>query len=352
MKIGTRTPLPLLKRTTAGYWKSGNLIECVGLIDENKDVRSYHFKDPAGGGFKFKAGQHISILLPLEDGEDYRTFTICSSPTRPDEITLSVKTNRPDGATAWMRENIEIGSKIKAVGPTGLFNIADQPCEKLLLISAGSGITPMMSMLRWLSDRKDELDITFIHYAMNSDQYLFCSQLDKISEQYASLTYHQISTHREDGPIHGLPTPEQIASIVDVTEHQVFCCGPAGFMKVIKDIVLSAGLNPDHYHEESFGSEKTEQETATPEGGAQTATITYKGKTFEASCGVTLLSALKQNKVVIPTGCHSGMCGTCQMKLEKGTVELNQQGGLSDQQVDDGYILACCSTITGDLTVS
>lgn len=352
MKPGCRAPLPIINRSTSGYWKSGSLIECTGLTDEKNDVRSYHFKDPAGGGFKFKAGQHISILLPLENAEDYRTFTICSSPTQPDEITLTVKTNHPDGATAWMRKNINVGSTFKAVGPTGLFNIADYPCNKLLLISAGSGITPMMSMLRWLFDRNDELDITFIHYAMNCEQYLFSEALSETSSQYSSLNYYQISTHREDGPIHGLPTAEQIASITEFTDQQVFCCGPAGFMKAIKNIVLAGGLNPDHYHEESFGSEQTEPEIEQTADDAESVMVNYKDKRFEAGNGVILLTALKQNKFVVPTGCRSGMCGTCQMKLESGTVQMNQQGGLSQQQVEDGYILACCSTLTGNLTIS
>lgn len=352
MKIGTREPLPFIARTTSGNWKSGSPIECIQVIDENEDVRSYRFKDPSGAGFNFKAGQHISILLPLDDGDDYRTFTICSSPTRPDEITLTVKTNRPDGATAWMRKNIVVGSTLTAVGPTGQFNIADNPCEKLLLISAGSGITPMMSMIRWLSDRKDDLDITFIHYAKNSDEYLFSSELKEIAELYTSLKYYQISTHREEGEIHGLPNIEQISGVVNISDHELFCCGPSGFMEVIKTIALEAGLNSDHYHQESFGNSKIVPSDLPVIEGSGTATIHYKGRSFEAEYGSNLLTALKQNKFVIPTGCRSGMCGTCQMKLEHGTVDMNQQGGLNDKQIEYGYILACCSTITGDLTVS
>ena len=348
MKIGTRTPLPTIKRRTTGLWKSGGLIECTNITAENTDVNSYSFKGPGGVGFDFKPGQHVSIRLPLESGDEYRTFTICSTPTRGDEITLTVKTNRQNGATAWMRDNIKIGSSFTAVGATGLFNLVDYPCEKLLLISAGSGITPMMSMVRWLSDRQDDIDVTFIHYAKNSDEYLFSDELAEIAADYAALTFHQISTHREDSDIHGLPSSEQIASMADFQDHQVFCCGPSGFMDAIKDILLQSGLSPDHYHQESFGTKVVETEIP---ADAQSITVKFKDKILEAKHGETLLSVLKQNKVVVPTGCQSGMCGTCQMKLISGTVDMNHQGGLSEQQIEAGSILACCSTLTENVSI-
>ncbi|MDA0707577.1 MAG: iron-sulfur cluster-binding domain-containing protein [Proteobacteria bacterium] len=351
MKIGTRDPLPFFERKTSGYWKSGGLIECSGVTDENAGVRSYHFKDPDGGGFNFKPGQHISIRLPLESGDDYRTFTICSAPTRDDEITLTVKTNRPDGATAWMRDNIRAGSTFSAVGPTGLFNLIDYPCDKLLLISAGSGITPMMSMLRWLSDRRDDIGVTFIHYAKNSDEYLFSGELSKIADEYAAFRYHQISTHRADQNVHGLPSTDQIASLINVEEHEVFCCGPGGFMEVVKDILITSGLSPAHYHQESFGGDIIEVDKSTTFENAETVTVNFKGKSFEAKRGETLLSVLKHNKVVVPTGCRSGMCGTCQMKLISGKVDMQHQGGLSERQVEAGNILACCSTLTENVSI-
>ncbi|MDG1995422.1 MAG: iron-sulfur cluster-binding domain-containing protein [Emcibacteraceae bacterium] len=351
MKTGIRTPLPNFKRRTRGLWKSGGLLECTNITAESADVNNYSFKDPDGAGFQFKPGQHISIRLPLESGDEYRTFTICSTPTRADEITLTVKTNRPNGATSWMRDNIKIGSTYSAVGATGLFNLIDYPCEKLLLISAGSGITPMMSMVRWLSDRQDDLDVTFIHYAKNSDEYLFSDELSKITENYMPLTFYQIPTDRADGEIHGRPSIEQISSLIDVGDQQVFCCGPGGFMDAIKDILLKGGLNPDHYHQESFGTDIIEDATSPIDENAEIITVKFKDKTFKARRGETLLSALRENKIVVPTGCKSGMCGTCQMKLINGTVEMNQMGGLSEQQIETGSILACCSTLTENVSI-
>ncbi|MBL4602284.1 MAG: iron-sulfur cluster-binding domain-containing protein [Emcibacteraceae bacterium] len=352
MLKGCRTPIPNFKKATSGCWKSGSLLECVAIDDENADVRSYSFKDPAGGGFNHKAGQHISLLLPLEGGDEYRTFTIASSPTMPDEISLTIKTNRPNGATAWMRDNVKIGTNLTAVGPTGQFNIADNPCEDLLLISAGSGITPMMSMLRWLYNRRDDIKITFVHYAKTSDEYLFSEELSNINDDYSALNLYQISTHRDDGPISGLPTASQLKSIIEISDQTVFCCGPAGFMDVIKTVMLDSGLDEAQYHQESFGVDKVDNAPQEIDENAETVTVRFKDKIFEAAKGANLLNVLKQNKFVIPTGCKSGMCGTCQMKLESGSVKMNQLGGLSDGQIGDGYILACCSTLENNLTIS
>ncbi len=349
MVIGSRTPLPNFKKGSAGNWLSGSFIECNAINDENSEVRSYQFKDPYGGGFKYKAGQHISILLPLDDGEEYRTFTIASSPTRAHNITLTVKTNRPNGATAWMRENIIVGTKLIAVGPTGPFNIADHPCHKLLLICAGSGITPMMSILRWLWDRKEDIEITFIHYAKNPDQFLFNDELKQIAKDYSSLTVHQISTDRPDGKTNNLPNFEQITSLIDMTDHDVFCCGPNGFMQKIEKIVKKAGAN--HYYQESFGTQIKSNINSNIVTNAENLTINYKGRIIEAKKGENLLAVLKKHKFIIPTGCQSGMCGTCHLKILRGSVDMNHQGGLSKAQEDEGIILACSSTITTDLTL-
>lgn len=345
MMKNSRTPIPKFSRKTAGYWQSGSLIECCEIHDELTDVRSYHFKDPAGGGFKFKAGQHISILLTLDLGDEYRTFTIASSPTRVDTLTLTVKTNRPDGATAWMRDHIKIGTQIIASGPAGQFNIADNPCEKILLISAGSGITPMMSMVRWLTDRGDDIEITFIHYAKNSDQYLFSDELKAM--KHPSLKIHQISTERADSEINGFPTSEQISPLVDFKDVRVFCCGPSGFMEKIKSITQTC----IRYHQESFGTENIDLQKEQIDENAENLTINWYGRMIAAKKGANLLNILRQNKIIIPTGCQSGMCGTCQLKIKDGIVDMDHQGGLSDAQEKDGMILACCSTLKTDLII-
>lgn len=349
MKIGIRTPLPEFISTSKGRWQSGELLICTAVIAENIDVNSYRFETANGTGFDFKPGQHISIRLPLTGGDEYRTFTICSSPTHCDEITLTVKTNRTDGATAWMRDNIKVGSTLYAVGPTGLFNLVDHPCEKLLLISAGSGITPMMSMLRWLSDRQDDIDVTFIHYAKNKNEYLFSEELAIIAKEYSAVKVYQISTHAKDAEIYGLPSRSQIATLIDITEHQVFCCGPSGFMETIKKIILKEGLNPDHYHQESFGADIIEPDLV--DENAETVIIKFNDKTYDAKHGETLLSVLRKNKIIVPSGCKSGMCGTCQMKLISGKVNMNHRGGISERQIEEGYILSCCSLLTENISI-
>ena len=105
------------------------------------------------------------------------------------------------------------------------------------------------------------------------------------------------------------------------------------------------------YHQESFGSDAKESLSPVIDENAETVTVKFKDKVFNAKRGETLLSALKKNKIVVPTGCQSGMCGTCQMKLISGTVDMNHSGGLSDQQVEAGNILACCSTLTENVSI-
>jgi len=367
LAIGSRTPVPVFKRKSKGYWKSGSLLECSSVHDENADVRSYNFIDPQGGGFKFKPGQHISLLLSLKDGEAYRTFTIASSPSRPDSITLTVKKNRPDHGTDWMRRKIQPGTQLQAVGPVGHFNLIDNPCDKLLLISAGVGITPMVSMLRWLADREEAIDITFIHYASNPAEFLFSDELRDLDARMPKLRLHQISTQLPKGGkgdhLAGRLSRQQILALTALGDRQIFCCGPIGFMAKVKAIVQEEDVDLACYHQESFGAEGLEDETALQPAlltsvhededvEAAMVNVQYKGRRFEVKKGALLLDALRQNKFVVATGCKSGMCGTCQLKIQSGRVTMAHQGGLSEEEEKKGYVLACCSTVQTDLTIT
>jgi len=354
---GSRVPLPKFVSTAQQRWQSGDMLECTVIHDELTDVRSYTFIDPTGACFKFKPGQHLSLALPLPGGDDFRAFTIASSPTRPHSIQITVKTTGAGGATAWMYKHLRPGVKLRAFGPTGHFSLQDYPTRKLMLISAGVGITPMMSMLRWLRDRRETVEIAFLHYVRNPAYLLFQDELAALNKELPNLHLYQIpsqvpSRERWQG-MSGRVNQLQLSALL-APEQAVFCCGPTGFMQQVQSILAVQSISPNNYHQESFGAPASERvETALPATrvSRQSVAIHFENQQIEAKCGERLLDALRRNKVVIPTGCQTGLCGTCRLKKTDGNVQMRHQGGLSNIEERQGYILACCSILETDLSL-
>ena len=163
-------PMP---RDDTPLWTDKELLECVMIVPEAPDVRSFVFRPPSGATFLFRAGQFITLELPVPGGAVHRTFTISSSPTSNVYLTVTVKAQADSVASRWMVDHLKPGMRIKALGPAGVFHLPRQPDGKYLFISAGSGVTPMMSMASFLFERGEDPDISFVTCARRPSELIF-----------------------------------------------------------------------------------------------------------------------------------------------------------------------------------
>ncbi|MDO5704884.1 MAG: FAD-binding oxidoreductase, partial [Paracoccus sp. (in: a-proteobacteria)] len=150
---------------TAEPWSDDEPLECAMVIPETADTVTFAFRAPSGAWFDYQPGQFLTLDLPLPGGPVQRTYTISSSPSRPLSISVTVKAQPGSAGTRWMLDHLKPGMRIKAFGPTGQFTLLRHPARKYLFISAGSGITPMMSMTTWAWDSGEMPDIVFVHAA-------------------------------------------------------------------------------------------------------------------------------------------------------------------------------------------
>lgn len=341
------------------------VLEVVSVTDEAPDVKTFTFRSDAQTWFKYKPGQFITLELPAEDGPLMRTYTLSSTPSRPFSIAVSVKAQADSIGTRWMFDNLRPGSLVKAYGPTGHFTHFAHPASKYLFISAGSGITPMMSMLRWFSDCAPGTDITFINCARRPEDLIFWRELELLSLRMDALSLGFIvqerSLHRNWAGHMGRIDAARLPILApDFHEREVFCCGPDGFMTHVQDLLRSAGFDMAHYHQESFGSvpagAPTEPAVITPEdegGAAGVYSVRFSMSEVDGEClpGQTVLQAARAAGVRIPAACESGLCGTCKIMKVSGEVEMEHNGGIMDEEIEEGYILACCSKPRGNLEV-
>ena len=349
-------------------WSDDELLECTMVVPETPDTATFTFRSPSGAWFDYQPGQFLTLDLPVDPargpaGNVQRTYTISSSPSRPLSISVTVKAQPLSVGTRWMLTHLKPGVRIKAYGPSGIFSFHRHPAKKYLFISAGSGITPMMSMTTWSWDSGEAPDIAFVHAARRPSDIIFRHRLEQFASRTPGLQLH-FTVEEQDtfgawpgyrGRLNqimlGLMAP-------DYLEREVFCCGPEPFMQAVRDMLIALGFDMDHYHQESFGAPiKTEAdapviEDVVPEEGAK-AQITFTASGVTAACAETdtVLAVAKRSGLNIPSGCTFGLCGTCRIRKVSGEVHMVHNGGISDEDIEEGYILACCSHPMGKIEV-
>lgn len=344
----------LRQNWTAAPWADSEPLECAMVIPETADCATFAFRAPSGGWFDYQPGQFLTLELPLPGGPLLRTYTISSSPSRPLSISVTVKAQPGSIGTRWMLDHLRPGMRIRAHGPAGAFSFHRHPAGKYLFISAGSGITPMMSMTTWAWDSGEMPDITFVHAARRPSDIVFRQRLEGFATRVPGLqlrfTVEEVEPFavwpgfkgRLNQIMLGLMAP-------DYLEREVFCCGPAPFMAGVREMLQSLGHDMAHCHEESFAAPALEEvpvDTVTPAAVSEI-TFAASGRTLACDGTDTVLTVAKQAGLNIPSSCNFGLCGTCKVRKLSGEVAMVHNGGISDDEIAAGMILACCARPQG-----
>jgi ferredoxin-NADP reductase/nitrite reductase/ring-hydroxylating ferredoxin subunit len=325
---------------------------CTMIIDESTNVKTFTFQSDPPRLFTYKPGQFITLELPTATEEPtLRTYTLSSSPSRPLSISVTAKAQAESFGTRWMFENITVGSRLRAFGPTGHFSFFDKPAEKYLFISAGSGITPMISMTRWMYDHGSDMDINFISCVQTPQDILFKKELENIA--YRSEDIRVTWVCEEDAQNLWTGYRGRFNKLIlglaasDYMDRAVYCCGPAPFMQAVRDALIDSGYDMNKYHEEQFSSieanEQPQDYSTTISDKKTFISFAKSKKEIEATQIETLLTAAKRANIAIPSACSVGVCGTCRVKVNSGETHMVHSGGISQQEIDQGYVLACCT---------
>lgn len=270
----------------------------------------------------------------------------------------------------WLHDNLQPGAAVRVLGPAGEFTCARHPARKYLFLSAGSGVTPLMSMSRAHHDLAEDRDILFVHSARTPDDIIFARELDLIASNHTnfrtSFVVERVGARTNWPGVTGFLTLPLLKLIApDFMEREIFTCGPAPYMKAVRDLLDEAGFDRKQYHEESFSFETLAQtasdevlaELVPPVEGGDAATkqytVSFAKSNREISCGSEqhVLDAARQSGVRLPASCTQGMCGTCKVKLVSGQVEMKHNGGIRQREIDQGMVLLCCSKPLSDLVI-
>ena len=311
------------------------------VTPETDDAATLVIKPGWGWSFDHEAGQYIGIGVEIEGRYHWRSYSLSSVPRRDKgTITITVRAMPEGFLSDHLVRGLAPGTIVRLASPAGEFTLPNPPPPKTLFLVAGSGITPVMSMLRTL-DRRDTMpDALVVYSSPTEDRMIFRDELKALHEKHPTLTVVQRFTD-EEGMFELATDLEKVCP--DWRERGTWACGPAPMLDAAEEHWEEAGLSKQ-LHLERFSLELG--------GDAEGGTITFanSGKQVEVDGATTLLEAGEQAGVGMPYGCRIGICHTCTVVLASGRIKDLRNG---EEHADANEAVQTCVTAAcGDVTLN
>lgn len=333
-------------RRTVAYSRAVPLT-VTEVIEESKDSRSLVFAVPGEheNEFTYRPGQFLTLRIPSDQtGSVARCYSLASSPHTSDALKVTVK--RTDGGygSNWLCDNVSVGDTIESLPPSGVFTPRDLDGD-FLLWAAGSGITPVMSILKSVlvagSGR-----VVLCYANRDEASVIFAAELRELAARHANrlTVLHWLES------VQGLPSRAQLSNFArPYSGYQSFICGPAPFMALVKETLSEAGIPRDHIHVEVFQSldgdpfAEVAVEAVPDDGQASDAEIAIDGRVYHLRwpAGRNLVDTMMAAGIDVPYSCREGNCGSCAATVIDGQVDLGNAGILEDDDIAAGLFLAC-----------
>lgn len=332
------------------------------IKNETSDCVSIVFEVPAEleADFKFTQGQNLTLKTILDGEEQRRSYSICSSPF-DNELRVAVKKVEGGLFSTWANENLKPGDRVDILPPTGKFNTALDPANKksYVAFAAGSGITPVISIIKTTLLTEPQSSFTLIYGNKNKNSIIFKEQLEALKDKFLNRfrLIHILSRERTEADVNsGRINAEKLSQLSKLVNYsatdEFFVCGPEQMIFSVKDFLEGAGIEKKKIHFELFttpGQNKaaaSEKRETTDSGPKSKITVKLDGRSFDFDLGFNseniLDAALKQG-ADLPFACKGGVCCTCKAKLTEGEVDMEVCWGLEHEEIEQGYILTCQS---------
>jgi len=342
-------------------------LKVAEIVAETPEANSIRFEVPAElrEAFEFKAGQHLTLKADIGGEEVRRNYSLC---TAPDERDWMVTVKRIAGGlfSNWVGDELKAGDTVEVMPPHGSFTTDFDPGGRrhLVGIAGGSGITPVMSLVRTLLRQEPESRFTLLYGNRDSASIIFLEELARLKDRYLDRfeLFHFLAEEEGDiGLFNGMLDRERVAEAIDGlvgTPESVdgwFICGPGPMMDAAESALVDGGVSRDRIHIERFTADRPPESLVKEMAELQSKaagivmSVTLDGRTrrVEFTEGNILDSARKAG-LPAPFACKAGVCATCRAKVIGGKVEMAARYGLTDEEIEQGYVLTCQSVPAAD----
>ncbi len=361
------------------YW-NGELV-IAAIIQETPEVRTFKLRALDGGAlpFDYLPGQYLNLQLEIAGQRVHRSYTIASAPTQRDACELSIKRETNGLASRYLHDQARVGDRLKVAAPAGKFVFTGMDSAAVFLVAGGVGITPLMSVVRYLTDRAWDGDIFFLLNMKTEQDIVFREEIAWLQKRcprlHVCVTLTQIQADDVWSGERGRPTMSMIQSFVpNLDRLPVYICGPQPMMDATRDLLVACGVSPSNIKTEAFVSPPTNAVDDPADGGlpsradqglVDNQSTARLGKSVDSfvvelsiskikttcSGSATILEAAEEASLNLSFECRSGICGQCKTRLLAGSVEMETEDALSADEKSRGLILACQARPTSDVVV-
>jgi len=328
---------------------------------ETPDCVSIAFEVPAElqRDYTYVQGQHLTLKLTIDGKEVRRSYSICSSPLLKEPMRIAVKRVKNGLGSNYVNEKIKKGDSIEVMTPMGNFHTELKSTNRkhYVLFAGGSGITPMLSIVRTTLIAEPDSKLTLFYGNYSEPSTIFKKELDElVASANGRFVLHyvfdkpEVSGHPKE--LTGVMSKDTVKALLQkyVERNPVieyFVCGPGPMMDNVKEVLENNNVNKNFIHIEYFTSfvEEVKKDTSGPTSISEV-TIIMDGKqtTFQLSSnGSAILDAAMDAGIDAPFSCKGAVCATCRAKLKEGKVTMDLNYALTDDEVASGYILTCQS---------
>jgi ring-1,2-phenylacetyl-CoA epoxidase subunit PaaE len=322
---------------------------------------SLEIPDELQEAYQFAPGQYLTFKKHVQDAEIRRSYSICSSP-KENELRVAIKKVEQGKFSGFANSDLKAGDELDVMTPMGKFSPrkTEQTKKHYLAFAAGSGITPVMSIMKSVLHEEPESDFTLVYGNKNRNTIIFREQIEALKNQYMQRfrVYHVLSRETMDVPlfsgrINADKCRDFSRTLVNLSKtDEIFVCGPEDMLISVRQQLMDLGVPSDHIHIELFTSpdqpkanhEKWVNEHKEDQGVMSKVSVRLDGSTFEmdlAYNGESILDAALANGADLPYACKGGVCSTCRAMVTEGEVDMEVNYAIEQDDLDKGFILTC-----------
>ncbi len=327
------------------------------------DAKTIVLKTPDGSPLAYyRAGQYISVSVPIGGTVTTRSYSLCSSPAwaKRGEYNITVKRDDAGFVSPYIQDNWKVGQQVTISGPQGhLYYEGLRDAKKVVALAGGSGITPFMGMAYAIRDGLEDFDLTILFGSRTAEGIVYKKELDEVCAACSKVhVVHVLSDEEREGYEHGFITADLIKKYGGDGEYSIFMCGPQAMYNFLDGEISKLSLRRKFVRRELFGAIKDPWNQpgypAEMRGRSFRLKVIKYGEEFDitASADEPLLTAIERAGITAPSRCRSGECGWCRSKLISGNVFIPEKtDGRRKADLDFGYIHPCSSFPTGDCVI-
>jgi len=360
------TPPAVSKATSAlpvtANWRGK--LRVGSIVTETPSVKTFRLLPSSNDRylpFTFVPGQFLNVAFGIGGARMNRSYSISSSPTQREYVDLTVKREPRGAVSRHIVDLLKIGDEIEVGGPVGRFTFDGTEADSIVLIAAGVGITPMVSITRYLTERSWPGDIFFIYLSRTPADFIFANEVAALQSRNPKLRV-AVTISKPEGTdwkgARGRINKELLAQAVpDLASRRIHLCGPPPMMDSVKAILTELKVPAEQVKTELFGATKpvpaAAGTTAKPTVRATGPVVTFlkNNKSAKIHVGQTVLELSEELAIGIENSCRVGTCGVCKVTMTSGEVEMAVEDALDPDDKANGIILACQAIPIGDIAV-